>query len=694
MAFALNKYTGTMDLINDPNTKIIQVSKNEAGVGFASIKEAMESVQPSPEGWYNRANAHVILVAPGTYIEETIKVKRFVNIVSLGGPEQTTIQCKKTSSLLFDFGTEFTTGWQTCGIHGFSLEANGTLAGVGYTTLINIHTRGSYYLSDIIMNECQTGLLINDETARVHLLNMKFGHTEYASEDVIKVLKGTLTCDIFNCSPSANADNLVTVTGTNSKAHIYNLKSESSDVVTGLFVDDSAKVTIISSDINHSTTALKIDNSGYIAARNCMFYESSDYDVCLSNGGKYSGHASCLNRDKIYNDGTGVLHSFGYDYSRKIFRSLADFSVGLPNQGHRCWFGKGGPYEQGVLAMTFDGSDYVDVTDSTTIQFPNNNVGTCIYFGETNLNDWYGLQYLMGTTKISGGAIEWQYYDETAGWIKTNILNTIDGYSDSYNGSSFIGDDGVAQSIRFDYNIKDGIIESDASATGWIKTTINDVEAKYVRCIITSAISQSPIFQLIRIKGSYTTIRENGTRSYNGEARSIKNITLPFGDAGSGGASATLDISSNISWPFWNNSLNDAGKNELYFRFILTEDVDTSSGLTFKYKVSTAYTGAADKLGKIKVYFSSVKVDDKFDGANTETVQDSNFVYTANEVANLAHTYTVSERLDISNMQEDDIIFVMIQRDGAHGDDNITDAIDFSNVWAEYHAWQDGKSLK
>ena len=274
------------------------------------------------------------------------------------------------------------------------------------------------------------------------------------------------------------------------------------------------------------------------------------------------------------------------------------------------------------------------------------------------------------------------------------VMNTLTSYSNSYNGQSFIGEDGEVHTIRFDQDIKTGVTESNATNTGMVACDINSITGVWVRCRISGAIDTSPVFSSTRIKPDYMSIRGNGTQSYHGEARAIKNVILPFGDSGGGGASKTLDISANISYPFWNNSLVDATTNELYFRFVITEDVDTSCGLIMKYLYSTPYNGVADKVAKITVYASKIKSGDKFDGANTEVSQSCNFTYTANEAANLGHAHMVCDRVDISDMEEDDIVFIMIQREGGHGADTLTDTLDFSSAWVEYRGWQKGKNLK
>lgn len=654
---------------------------NSGSIGdpFKTIKAANASVSDN-----SSSKRYAIVPDPGVYPEDNpINMKPYVNIACAGGPFNTKITASNSGQNMFN-----------C-IPNSSINCIELDGPTGAITL-NCSVSGYIYHKNITVSNCLKGLEVNNVNADVNIQNFNMSTSNGGSiTEGVVISAGSAFIQNIKIIEDANITNIIHVEGSGNFIHVYNIKNLSHNVTNGIYANNYGKVTILCSELNYCTNAVRASNYGYVAARNCMLYDSSSYDLHLTNYGQYGGHSSCLSRDKIYDDGTGIIHSYGCDYSRKIFRSLAPFSVGLPFRGFDTMMGEGGSYNDGVTIISFDGtSTYSDVTSSGTIQFPNNNNGAALYFGNINDYNWSSLNYLMGSQIISGGSIEWQYYDGgVSDWVKINTLNTIKGYSDSYKNESFIGNNDIRQVIRYDQKILDGITESNLSATGWVSNSVDGNSGKWMRCLITSSISASPIFSSCRLGGNYAKIRANGSRTYHGAGRSLQNVSLSFGDSGSGGASKTLSISPNISYPFWNNSLAPTGTNELYFRFVINEKVDTGSGLIIKYCLSTNHTGGADLTAKVKVHTSNIKNGASFDGSNAEVAQDMDFVYTAGEGTDLVHTITVTDRIDISDMSEDDAVFIMIQRSGNHLDDDLTSNIDFSNVWVEYYAWQDGKNL-
>ena len=673
-----------INLISNSNIKYVatngddSVANGSVGNPYATIKEAINYITDASVD-----NLYLITIMPGKYEENNpIQMKEYVNIIGLNN---SSIIGKNSTQDIF-------TGIKNSNIQNVEICDALTASG------ISINTTGSSSYKDITFTDCREGIKIDHIDAEISVLNIIFNTSGSNNFDNgVLIESGNVDINNIDVKESSKLTNIVRCIGINSKLNLTDITTKSPNVTNVFNLDDGSITYTLTGIIENCNNFVNIGDtgtattiyarSGYLDCTDYYVYNISTTAIINLIGGN-------LERSKLFT--YCPAYGLGWDETSEKFRSIGDFAVGISGLGNSLHVGEGGSYKHGVRCLTYDGSDYVEITNSDDISFPNNNVNTAIYFGDDNSYKFYGISYLMGSTKIDlgTGSIIWEYYDETNGWQEFNILNTLTGYSNSYNGISFGGDDTNIYTIRFDQNIKTGVTESNATNTGIVAYDVNSITGIWIRCRITGVITTSPVFKTPRIKPNYMSIRINGTQSYHGESRSLKNIMLPFGDSGSGGASKTMNISPNISYPFWNNSLNDAATNELYFRFTITEDVDTSSGLIMKYLCSTPYTGITDKLAKITVYSSKIKSGDEFDGTNTEVSQVCDFTYTANDAADLSHFNTVCDRIDISDMVEDDIVFIMIKREGAHADDTLTNSLDFSNVWTEYRTWQKGKNLK
>lgn len=653
----------------------------KSGGDYATIKDALASISGN-----DTDNRFTIDVAPGVYEEDNpIQMKEYVNISSIGGSEVTKITAKNSSLDVF-------TGAKDSFIEDIEIANAYTATGI----LCSFSGNASY--KNIVYTNCQRGLKINNSGAEITISDPFFNTTGvYSFDDGFLLEAGHLDIRDLGLSIDVVVGNVVRTTGINSKLHILNMVSESANVTTALNMDDGTNVYCLGTIVKKCTNCIHIGNTGSntsFTGRSIQL-EGTTYDLYnLSPTAIINMMAVDMEREKVFSVCDFIAS--GWDPTSEKLRRTGDMAIGMDGAGSSLQVGEGGSYRFGVRTLTYDASGvgvFVEIAHGDDIAFSDNGVDSCIYFGDDKLLSFFGLSYLMGSSKLVGGTVVWEYFDATNGWQLCKSLNTITGYSDSYNGESFIGDNDVLQSILFDQDIKTGVKESNVTNTGAVETTINSIEAMWIRCRITSGITSSPIFKTPRLQPNYMHVRSNGTTAYHGESRAIKNVPLPFGDSGSGGASKTLSVSTNISYPYWNNGLNDGVEQELYFRFVLTEDVDTSCGLVLKYIASTSYNGVADKKAKIKVYFSKVKTGDNFDGLNAEVFQDVDFLYTANDDAGLAHFITVTERLDISDMSEDDIVFIMVQRDGVHGDDDLGQSVDFGHVYVEYRQWQIGRNL-
>jgi hypothetical protein len=170
-------------------------------------------------------------------------------------------------------------------------------------------------------------------------------------------------------------------------------------------------------------------------------------------------------------------------------------------------------------------------------------------------------------------------------------MNTLQYYSDVADVFTCTGE---SCTLRFDQNIQCGVYESDVTASGITTITVDGVNGYWVRCRIVSNITNSPEVSTIRLKGNYTVVRPNGTRARHGEARSIHIKELIIGTDAAGTSNESLDVSSNIVYPYRENEMSTVGVNEAIFgRFIIPTGCDLSCGL---YIYNIIYRVCLDSL--------------------------------------------------------------------------------------------------
>jgi hypothetical protein len=651
---------------------------------YYTLKAAIDSI--SGTGFYSR---WTVLVAPGVYIESNpIIVPQYVSIISLGGGLSTMIYALNINSNLFEVDDKVFIKALT--LVGPSNAASVYMANTGNASIINI-----------IIFEAKYGLHCNKSDAIIT------GSLIAASTDTGSINKhiycqsGRMDIITPYVYGSATIESLVYASGNNSTIIISTPFTISSNVTNAIYSNNGANIIVISGVIEYSTYSLRIGSVGNnttLEARNILNINSSVYDVYgESSTAVFKLMNVGLSRDKINVVSFSTIQGYGEDIISQSIKFFTDLSVGVDGYGRNSSFGEGGIYYYGTKVKTYNGSSFADISDLAQISFPNTSANTAIYFGDTKLDKFYSLSYKIGSTPIAlgGGSITWEYYDSgTTSWLAFNTLNTINHHSDSFSGSSFT--DTVTnriQSIRFDYHIRDGVTESNTSATGWGTVSVDGETAYWVRVRISAPITTSPIFSSTRFKGSYTSIRSNGTRGYHGEARSTSKELIILTELDAATADGEIEVSTNITPKFNNGQFTDGSEDEIFYRVIITEDMDTSSGL----RIVGHFSGKRaldDGNYQVPIYlYSSVVPNNGFhDGNNAEVLQTHNIQIVLGEGLYKLKKEEFETRIDISAFSVDDIVYFKLLRDGQIGnlDDTYPGDVVVSAFYARYYKWQDG----
>ena len=671
---------------------------------YQTIKAAVASISDN-----SATKPYVIKVHPGIYTEDNpIVMKPFVSII---GEQQRAVVVKPSNNSAAVFSLAI-----VAEIRDLAIDAS---AATGITAIeatdITI-TRAR--ITNVSFNTCTTGILINVADAKCYAT---FINAMGTFTDVISVLDGEFQVTDLIIDSTITTTNVVKVDGATAKAHIvsaviddltatngilvdnsgevhlFNSEISSADITNAIHVDDYGEINIYSSSISLVTNALRVGSTNYgtIKAIGLDIKDTITYDLLVENTtGYFNGYNVSMIRDKISLIGDTQSQYFGFDVDADAYRFLDDVFIGQDGSGHGAKIGEGGNYNTAVKVFSYNGAAYADVTASGTIAFPNINLNSALYFGDTDSYKFHSLTYLMGATAINlgAGSITWEYYDGgVAGWVAFKTLNTRSGYSNSQSDSSFTGTNSKDYDVRFDQNMKTGVKESNASATGWTANAVNGTTAYWVRCRISSAITTSPIFSTVYLGGNYISFRSNGTQSYHGEARPELIQSAIFGDNNSSAADSALSISTNINYAYSQNTLANNANDQLYWRIPILNRFDTSSGITVQFELCTNVTpGTSTYTAKLHFYAALFKANGIFNGTATQTHQAFNFVATAGTAAYRSQKITMTYRVDISTLVPGDTLYCQLSRLSNEAGDDLPGNVILSNVLYTSTTWQNG----
>ena len=679
---------GTGDLLwkdlTDTNTVYVALNgSNTTGNGsinkpYATIKYSLSMITDASE-----SKPYSLMINMGVYVEDNpIQLKSNVALISIGN----------MSAIVYaaNPGSDIITAADKSGIIGL------TFVGSAGGSAIYMGVAGIFTFQNITIDSCLYGFTCNNALSTV------VGTTVIASGTLDKFINctaGSLNIALVFVDTSVIVDSLVCAIGTTASIICSTVIAVSTNIVNTIHADDGAHIYVLSSFIAGSTNAVRIGSTGsntQIDIYGLKISFSDDYDLLVESAtGIINAQAVDISLDRLSIVEGAQVNTAGLDndiYMNPTYRIMSNLAIGRHDLGNTSSFGDGGSYVGHMSIKTYDGSSYVTKVYGDLISLPNTSVNTAIYIGTTHMIPFYGISFSM--KEFINGSIVWEYYDSgTSSWLSFNIAETLNQSSTSNRGTAFTGVADNIYTIRFDDCIISGVKESSMSAKGWSMIAIDSVTAYWIRIRISTTITRSFVVQNVRLKGNYTSIRNNGTRSYHGEARSNVIVPAITSDVAGTAGTVTISISPSIAIAIREGSLSATVTSAVYFKYVLTEDMDTACGLKITVQYQTTLAPSGNTYAIVQVYTCVVSRYGRYDALNAEVYKQYSLNFRATDtrykIRNLDHDL----RMDISNNTPGDMLFIMVRRLGADVSDTFTGTVNVTNINLEYKKWQDGSYL-
>ena len=662
-----------------------------AGKPYLTIKYAYASITDN-----DSTHRYAIIVGPGVYSEDNpIQMKSYVTLAPIGQLNSVIVTPQNVAANLF-------VGTNLANIKGFSLS------GVTGAAAIYHNTLGIILATDLQIIDCLDGIYCNGVTSEISAQNI-IAYTTPVTGSITRLFRctaGRISAETIIIVTDASVGYIAHGSGSSSTIVMSTITSWSANLTWCGYADDGASLHFLNCHFNGQENGFWIDNGGdpaSIEGGNITFEDTQTLDLLIDDPlAEFRANNVSMARDKIdVPSGIESLYMSGFDEFSNKYRFIEDVAIGRDGDGlgHSLEVGEGGRYAYNAKAKSFNGATYANFAPGAIIQFPNLLSGTMLYFGDLDSLKFYGGAYLMSDAKLvlGSGSVVWEYYDGgAADWVEFNIMDTIDDTGDSNANLPFNWDEGIEGAIRFDQNIDTGVTESNASATGWVENTVDGETGTWMRIRIVTAITTSPKFYALGWKGSYTKIRKNGTILRNGEARTKDNLIITIPEIeGTADDTKNIDISTNITGlKIKKSAFSNGDLCQIYFRIIITDEIDTSCGLTWKAKMSSGVAPlGVDQTAKMHFTHTIIKEGDSYVDTNPDTTEDFDIVFAAGDAANKTQTITASTRVDISSLNAGDEVWGMVYREANEAGDDLAGDVNVSNEWFEFRKWQFGSSI-
>ena len=673
--------------LTTPYEHTITVAKS--GGDFTTVVAALASITDN-----DATHRYLIKVMPGVYTEvNPIVCKQYVDITGEGDSFDVRIAATTASSNIF-------TAVTYSGIRNMAVYGATTAAG------IEMSSAGLFKFDNIFFVDCQQGIVVSNTNAVVYANYFGIDTPTITMTNVCNITAGKLIADMPRILAGTSITTLFNVTGASSNMCVYNLY-DASTATNAVYVNNGAHVHLFTGRIEGATNTFRIGSTGTgsrIHAQNLHVHSSTAYDLLIESAtGEFLGQTTDIKGDKVSVVSGATVRTMGPDPLLDVYRFMDDVRLGREAEGNSLAVGEGGSYSNEIKVVSYNGTSYVDETAADPINFPNTTVNTALYFGDLHVDhNFYALSLIMGDTQLAGGSIVWEYYDGgTSSWLEFNIMANLNSFSNSFQNTPFEqADENEIISIRFDQNLKTGVLESNSSATGWASTSVDGDTGMWIRCRIATTITTSMNFSSVRLKGNYISHRSNGTTSKHGEARGLKIQEIYTGASQSSTGNDSFNVSSNINYGGRENSWQDGNNDSNYFDFIIPDNLDTSCGIQVTMDWYAGAIGGTDETAKMHLFASTVALsklgttDVFWDGSEPEVEIENDFVGTAGDAANKVHRHRWSARIDVSAYSPGDRIYFEIQREADEVGDDMTSALQHCGIYLEYREWQQGQNLE
>ena len=666
---------------------------------YASVKFAMSVITDN-----STDNRYLIRTGPGVYLEDNpITIKPFVMIEGVG---KGLVKIKPLNDdVMFN-------------VTYFSRLQNLLIVGDGRTSQVGVYHGVAGALAilwDVIFIDIYTGLHLNANGLMV-FYNAELFTSTHGINTGIRVSAGGIQVTSYSCTttPGAGVNTAIRIDGANQVTNISNIKFDTADLTTGVYITNGGQAAVSSFVMNGVTTGFDVDNGtlslssgrvvGQLGARlnNGAVIETAgaDFHECTINAQLLDAASGIFmsggeaSRDRIINV-PGAGGSAAYFLDRKLgdegLAVYAELAVGRPDRGYESVFGEGDSYTIGMniittdntCTSTTDGGNYIDVSanaseiDGTHFSFQGTTANHCIYITSdvsngTDYVRFFGLKVLqvVAAVEVTRKSFAFEYWDGAA-WVEDTVMASEANNYYLYANEVFIRANS-SEHIRF------GRALSGTSS----KKTVNGKERYWMRIRIKSNLTTAPTFEQVKLSSSRTELNTDGTCTMHGKSRFVEALSFQsntFGETG-GVTDSSITIGSGTVPAGWthvmkNNRMN-GNKDALYSMSAFPDGICTASGIDLDIKYIPLQTGSSSN-GEMKISFLPIEVIGSLvaDLAGGITPVPRSAVNTESITAKPAQTQTISVPLaegtkiqsisatgfDISDYYEGDMMFFRVE---------------------------------
>jgi hypothetical protein len=541
-----------------------------------------------------------ILVYPGTYTENNpLQHKANTTIIAAGGQNTVEVVAQNANANLFN-----------CVSTSYLIDLH--LKGVtGSYYAVEFTTPGFVLLDNIFFEDCSNCVHQNNAASQIQIRNATLYGTFTTG---FFVEAGNIIFDYLTISGSTTTTTAIRITGANSITTINNFVSFSSNLTTGMLLQDQCRVVMNTCSLvgmndgiiiegatvktsatfifNAQQDGIRMNNTGTnpsFACQGCTVEDSTRYNYnVLSPTAIVTGiGSSAIDKFNFVNGAQTYAAIIDTKEDDEGFNILGELHVGLPENGDESVFGEGDSYTRGMLVYTeTSGGTFANVTTNaatpsgSTFTFPGTAAGNAIYIasslqGASDVLSHYGIKTKVNTAAVKGtGNIILEYWNGSA-WVEENAMEADSSGSYYPHGKNYFQSTG---SHHMRYN--SSLVTDNWTKNDPISPSIG-TSYYWVRFRITSTITTAPVFEQFKLHTSRTEINSDGWTEYFGKARPIGQLNLSFaqGKPFEGVMSnQTLYISQDIGVGGTNNKFTST-TDKMGVSGFLPFDCDTSSPL-------------------------------------------------------------------------------------------------------------------
>ena len=746
---ATGKLLVKMGTIRDFFTKTVRVEPS--GGDFNSISGAIAAID-NP----NSLNRYNVIVGPGIYYEDNpIQLKQYVNVIGEGGFTSTVVEANDTGSDVFLLTSR-------CGLEGFQIGSetgmSGSTAGVkfvepGACPISNIIfencdvgielDNANAYLDAKNMfaftSVATMSAMVHVKNGELDIQHSKILLDSHVDKAIFVEGTGSIVFGNLLLSTSKNLNHgIYAISGSNVVYTDVNFlpQQPSTNRPCGICADGKvgfiptrvsidgvniayaqralcsnggAAMTVTSTKLAWNDIAIQVENSGsgtQVTTNAVTVVGSNVWDLNVKSAtGKVFGSGNSFDSTKLsLEQGSSVYVSFVSDVTDdEGMNVLGELHVGSPEFPAETVMGEGDSYTRGMLIYTYESSSdtWKDVTvsgstpsDGLSIGFPGTASGDCIYLATTlqqseDYIKYFGLKLAVTQSINTGSGYALSEYYNGSEWVPFNFMLTQAGGEFLPLGRTLGGQTG-SYHLRFDWRMNSNWSVSDDMGYG--------TDLFWARYRIIQPISQSILFDQIKIHSNRSEINGDGFLEYFGRARPYG--TLPW-DANlvKPGASAPVDqnvfLSDDLDVGRTENKFANTATDRIGFNSYLPEDLDTSCPVQLKWTIITDDNSGGNIDWNIRWGYST-DGDPVYLGQGSAPTTASNeqtmSISVAAPLQEISKTYTAN--LNIPDMvsrresgSEGDMLWMTLERPvgDSHGGD-----VTLVNLTGKYTKWCEG----